>query len=181
MESKANTVQGMDGRKRPIVLLPLELHIPWAPPSVNVWQRMNHWKRKDMKDTAYLAVVCAVVEAGVQGMSVPTPCDIHVTIEKTGYTREYDPQNFVTPVDKLFLDALTQVKGRKRRGLGLLPDDSVDHIRLFSPTVEWGHKKSRTILWFRPSPKGAVHENQKNQNDQPPARKNPRRHPQGKA
>jgi len=165
----------MAGRKRKIDL-PFDLEIPWAPPSVNIWMNMNRWKRSDMKDIAYLAVVCAVAGAGVQGQEVPTPCDIHVTIQKSGHARQYDAQNYVTTVDKLFLDALTRARGRKRRGLGILPDDSIEYIRLFLPTVEWGHAKNRTILSFRPQPKGAGNEDHSHKSStRSGARPNPQR------
>jgi hypothetical protein len=65
-----------------------------------------------------------------------------------------DPHNFVTPLDKLVIDLLTEARGNKWRGLGMFPDDSPEWFHL-APIVL--HKSAiapalRLLFWCRKYP-----------------------------
>jgi hypothetical protein len=75
-----------------------------------------------------------------QAMLPPFPrfegrVDIAVTVSGTGYRMDTDAW-VLNRAWKALLDVLTDPKGRKAYGYGILPDDTVRHVRSFRVNVE---------------------------------------------
>lgn len=134
----------------------VSIDIPMCPPSYWKWEKM-HWSEKGtLKRKAYLLMLKAVRDAGIR--KLPVPCMVSAEVWVTEW-RTYDAENFVTPIGKLFIDALTPEKTSRRKngkfqhklGLGLLPDDSPEYVRgITSPLVHTKAAADRTVLTFKP-------------------------------
>ena len=96
-----------------------------------------HWgKKRRLKDVAFEHMFRQMQSMDVK-IPIATPCKIRVHVFLKG-TPEADPRNFVTPVDKMLIDALCDpsppvtkkgtIRQRFKRGLGLIPDDKPKYI-----------------------------------------------------
>lgn len=80
-------------------------------------------------------------------MVFPTRAILHPTIYRKDH-HETDPQNYVFPLDKLIIDKLTEPKGNKWRGFGLLVDDSDRFLYLMRPDVEYKAPQEAIVMHF---------------------------------
>lgn len=123
-----------------------QLDIPHIPPSMNVWERWSWHRRQSAKEEAYKAVCVAAASAGIERLKTPVFIRVEV-YKKRG--RRGDATNLIGPIDKLYIDAITEPRGRKRRGLGLIPDDTPEYLDgIGNPVVHLRAPENHTVLTF---------------------------------
>ena len=119
-------------------------------PTVNEWERKarQHWGyQKRWKDRGLAHIWVAVKQAGLE--KIETPCVMQPHIYKK-HGNIADPNNYTTPINKIFIDSLTAPKPPKKRGLALLPDDTAEYITHADPIIHYGAAKDRVVLVFTP-------------------------------
>lgn len=143
------------------------LSIPWAAITISEWAVLGHWGQRRLWETLYPAIVAAVNISSIR--SLPIPCNVFTEVHlhnrarwsaKTkrysNYAKKGDPQNRLVAIDKVIIDSLTEPRGRKTRGLGLLPDDSSKYVTLMVPDMYLGAPDDKTVLTFKPREHGTT-------------------------
>lgn len=118
------------------------LILPTVPPSYWNW-RTWHWaKQRKLQDDWLMLLKANRLAKG------PLPWSVPVLITFTIYKRTSagDPANYVTPLDKLFLDNISMPKGNKSRGLGWITDDSPKHLTVEMPKIQKTGDKPHTLI-----------------------------------
>lgn len=137
------------------------LVIPWAPVLLNEWAALGPWGRARLCESLYPVIAAVVSASSIK--SVPVPCEIYSTVYLHGrarwsskakkwnkYAKIGDAQNRLTALDKVIIDSLTEPRGRKKRGVGLIPDDSPKYLTLMVPEVILNAPDDKTVLVFKP-------------------------------
>ena len=148
--------KSFDQKKRELEATYPRITIYMKIPTVNEWDRKGkiHWGyQSEWKKRAYKHIFAAVKIAGLE--KIETPCIIQPVVYKR-HRAEPDPNNYTTPINKMFVDALTEPKTSKTRGLGLLPDDTADYVTHADPIIHLGAERDKVVLIFKP--RGGGHE-----------------------
>lgn len=137
------------------------LKIGWAPPTLGEWNRLGRWGQSRLKKDIYPLIERDVRASGIE--KVPWPAIVYAHIyRKAGqrwdakrkrfvsYHRKSDPANLHTLLNKCIIDALTEPRGRKWRGLRLIPDDSERYLTVMEPKEHLRADEDATVLIFRP-------------------------------
>lgn len=125
----------------PAIILPIAIPSYWK------W-RSWHWsKQRSLQKSVQLILDVWHSQNCIEPFRQPVLISCTVFRKRLGG----DEHNLTTPFDKLVLDALTAPRGNKRRGMGIIVDDSPEYMKLLPPTL---HKavdgQERTIVNFYP-------------------------------
>lgn len=137
-----------------------QLDIPWVPMRLTEWNAMGHWGQSALiKAWAPIIQSIATRQFGTQTILVPVNLSFNIYI-KSGQRWDYvrkrykshskagDAQNRVTAIDKVIVDSLTQPRGRKKRGAGILVDDSPKYLTIMEPVVHLNAPGDLTVVSF---------------------------------
>ena len=119
-----------------VIRLPV---LPMPEMSVNAFLgNGTHWERAKARGAQVQAWLWELKIAGAHLVPPLRPEDypvsVTVIVRGTGYRT--DPSNWVGHLGiKVLLDCLTEPKGRKTYGLGVIKDDSARYVRAFR--VDW--------------------------------------------
>lgn len=120
--------------------------LPMPDLSPNAYLGLHHYARKDVRITQAGVWLSALREALGAPPHPRFECPVSITIHVQGTGNRTDVPNWVAHVGwKVLIDCLTDRKGRKNYGLGLLPDDSMRYVRGITVTVEPGGEPATTL------------------------------------
>ena len=129
-----------------------DLILPYALPSYWTWSAMHWSKRVSAQKRAQQYLDLWYARNDIRPFGQP------VLIFLTVWRRRLrgDEPNLVTPFDKIILDALTRPSGNKKRGMGIIVDDSPQYMKLLPVTLRKADPKigEQTVVRFYPWRKG---------------------------
>ena len=135
---------------------PVSLDIHDIPTTPGQWDTLHPMVRSRLKSEAFVPVWEAVVRSGITRIETPCIVDAHIHFNGRSQGGGKDFDNLAICIGKLYLDPLcpekvtTTKRGiRHRRGLGLIPDDTVDHIVGIMITRHPMADRCHTILNFQ--------------------------------
>lgn len=133
------------------------LDIADIPTTGKQWDTLHPMARARLKSEAFVVVWEAVLQAKVERIETPCVVDAHIYFVKGSQGGGKDFDNLAICIGKMYLDPLcpekivtTRTGVRHRRGLGLIPDDTVDHIRGIMITRHPESDRNHTVLVFQP-------------------------------
>ena len=108
-----------------------DLILPYAIPSYWTWSAWHWSKRVSAQKRAQQYLDLWSVRNDIRPFAEP------VLISLTVWRKRLrgDEPNLVTAFDKIILDTLTSPKGNKKRGMGVIVDDSPEYMKMLPVTL----------------------------------------------